>query len=128
MRELDPYSSPDRPACAVVGAGRLGTVLAAALGAAEPLLLDPIWNWDVAVNWAANEMRTLDLRDDLANITVPTAIHAGTEDPQYPRASIEEVVEGIPHATVRWYDGARHSVFRDRPSVNAAIRSFVTGS
>jgi predicted short-subunit dehydrogenase-like oxidoreductase (DUF2520 family) len=37
MRELDPHSSPDLPACAVVGAGRLGTVLAAALNAAGPL-------------------------------------------------------------------------------------------
>jgi predicted short-subunit dehydrogenase-like oxidoreductase (DUF2520 family) len=39
MRELDPHSSPDPdlPACAVVGAGRLGTVLAAALPAAGPL-------------------------------------------------------------------------------------------
>jgi predicted short-subunit dehydrogenase-like oxidoreductase (DUF2520 family) len=37
MRELDPHSSPDLPACAVVGAGRLGTVLAAALPAAGPL-------------------------------------------------------------------------------------------
>jgi len=34
MRELDPHSSPELPACAVVGAGRLGTVLAAALPAA----------------------------------------------------------------------------------------------
>src|SRR5689334_20669963 len=33
MRELDPKSTPEVPACAVVGAGRLGTVLAAALGA-----------------------------------------------------------------------------------------------
>ena len=31
MRELDPHSPHDLPACAVVGAGRLGTVLAAAL-------------------------------------------------------------------------------------------------
>jgi predicted short-subunit dehydrogenase-like oxidoreductase (DUF2520 family) len=37
MRELDPHSSPQKPACAVVGAGRLGTVLAAALSAAGPL-------------------------------------------------------------------------------------------
>lgn len=37
MRELDPHSSSDLPACAVVGAGRLGTVLAAALRAAGPL-------------------------------------------------------------------------------------------
>src|SRR4051794_15626961 len=31
MRELDPKSPPEMPACAIVGAGRLGTVLAAAL-------------------------------------------------------------------------------------------------
>jgi predicted short-subunit dehydrogenase-like oxidoreductase (DUF2520 family) len=37
MRELDPHSSPDLPACAVVGAGRLGTILAAALHAVGPL-------------------------------------------------------------------------------------------
>jgi predicted short-subunit dehydrogenase-like oxidoreductase (DUF2520 family) len=37
MRELDPKSPPDLPACAVVGAGRLGTVLARALDAGPPL-------------------------------------------------------------------------------------------
>src|SRR5919206_443046 len=37
MRELDPQIAPAVPACAVVGAGRLGTVLAAALRAAGPL-------------------------------------------------------------------------------------------
>jgi predicted short-subunit dehydrogenase-like oxidoreductase (DUF2520 family) len=38
MRELDhPKSPPDLPACTVVGAGRLGTMLAAALSAARPL-------------------------------------------------------------------------------------------
>src|SRR3954453_8691846 len=31
MRELDPKSPREMPACAIVGAGRLGTVLAAAL-------------------------------------------------------------------------------------------------
>src|SRR5690349_17920192 len=33
MRELDPKSPHEAPTCAVVGAGRLGTVLAAALRA-----------------------------------------------------------------------------------------------
>ncbi len=36
MRELDPPSPPDLPACAIVGAGRLGTVMAAGLRAAGP--------------------------------------------------------------------------------------------
>jgi predicted short-subunit dehydrogenase-like oxidoreductase (DUF2520 family) len=37
MRELDPKSPPALPACSVVGAGRLGTVLAAALSSHGPL-------------------------------------------------------------------------------------------
>jgi predicted short-subunit dehydrogenase-like oxidoreductase (DUF2520 family) len=37
MRELDPKSPHSLPACTVVGAGRLGTVLAAALSAAPAL-------------------------------------------------------------------------------------------
>jgi predicted short-subunit dehydrogenase-like oxidoreductase (DUF2520 family) len=37
MRELDPHIAPHAPACAVVGAGRLGTALTAALHAAGPL-------------------------------------------------------------------------------------------
>ena len=37
MRELDPKSPPPPSACAVVGAGRLGTVLAAALSEHAPL-------------------------------------------------------------------------------------------
>src|SRR4051812_48411232 len=37
MRELDPKSPHTLPACTVVGAGRLGTVLAAALSTAPAL-------------------------------------------------------------------------------------------
>jgi predicted short-subunit dehydrogenase-like oxidoreductase (DUF2520 family) len=37
MRELDPKSPPEVPACSIVGAGRLGTVLAAALSQAPAL-------------------------------------------------------------------------------------------
>jgi predicted short-subunit dehydrogenase-like oxidoreductase (DUF2520 family) len=37
MRELDPPPTSHLPACAIVGAGRLGTVMAAALRAGDPL-------------------------------------------------------------------------------------------
>ena len=37
MRELDLKSPPEVPTCAIIGAGRLGTVLAAALSAFSPL-------------------------------------------------------------------------------------------
>lgn len=96
-------------------------------GNAETLLLNQMWTWTVAVEWIGSEARTLDLRPGLGAITVPTLIAAGTDDPQYPRASIEEVVEGIPHAIVRWYEGARHSIFRDRPEVCRQIRGWILG-
>ncbi|HZU19759.1 MAG TPA: alpha/beta hydrolase [Gaiellaceae bacterium] len=92
---------------------------------AEALLLNQTWTWTVAVHWMQHEARTLDLRPALGDISAPTLIAAGTDDPQYPRASIAEVVEGIPHATVRWYEGARHSIFRDRPEVNQMIRGWI---
>jgi predicted short-subunit dehydrogenase-like oxidoreductase (DUF2520 family) len=49
MRELDPQIAPPLPACAVVGAGRLGTALAAALGAAGPLRRGEPFSSDVKV-------------------------------------------------------------------------------
>ncbi|MBV8950401.1 MAG: alpha/beta hydrolase [Actinobacteria bacterium] len=94
---------------------------------AESLLLNQTWTWTIAVHWIANEAKTLDLRPGLGAITVPTLIAAGTDDPQYPRQSIAEVVDGIPHATVRWYEGARHSIFRDRPEVNHLISGWILG-
>lgn len=89
------------------------------------LLLNPIWNWPVTISWIDGEARSLDLRPGLAAITAPTLIAAGTDDPQFPRVSIEEVVDGIPRAEVRWFEGARHSVFRDAPESNAAIRDWI---
>src|SRR4051794_38534364 len=49
MRELDPKSPPEVPACAVVGAGRLGTVLAAALGAPALRRNEPVPHVDVVL-------------------------------------------------------------------------------
>jgi predicted short-subunit dehydrogenase-like oxidoreductase (DUF2520 family) len=49
MRELDPKSPPEVPACAVVGAGRLGTVLAAALGTAALRRGEPVPAVDVVL-------------------------------------------------------------------------------
>jgi pimeloyl-ACP methyl ester carboxylesterase len=89
------------------------------------LMLLPLWNLELAVHWTATEMRTLDLRPDLAAITAPTLVLAGTDDPQYPLASIEEVIDGLAGAQVERYPGARHSVFRDAPQCLEAVRRFV---
>jgi proline iminopeptidase len=94
---------------------------------AVALLIQPRWNLDLAIHWTANEARTLDLRDELGAVDAPTLVIAGTDDPQYPRASIEEVVEGLRDPTVEWYEGARHSVFRDAPVCLDVIREFVAG-
>ena len=92
---------------------------------AARLILLPIWNLELAVHWTATEMRTLDLRPELASVTAPTLVLAGTDDPQYPLTSIEEVIEGIPGARVARFAGARHSVFRDAPASLETVRGFI---
>lgn len=56
---------------------------------------------------------------------VRTLIAAGTDDPAYPYASIQEVIAGMPGAQVEVFEGARHSVFRDEPESIAAVERFV---
>ena len=89
------------------------------------VMVSPIWNFELAVHWVDNEARTLDLRPALASIKAPTYVFAGTDDAQYPAASIEEVVSGIPGANAVWFEGARHSVFRDAPQSLALVHEVV---
>jgi proline iminopeptidase len=93
--------------------------------AAMEALVQPQWNLDLSLEWARTEMRTLDLRDDLAAIDTPTLVVAGDCDPQYPRVSIEEVVDGLPRVRAHWYEGARHSVWRDAPECISVVYEFV---
>jgi proline iminopeptidase len=93
--------------------------------AAMDALVRPDWNFPLALEWSRGEMRTIDLRGDLAAITAPTFVVAGDSDPQYPRASIEEVVDGLRDVRVEWFPGARHSVWRDAPASLGLIREFV---
>ena len=112
----------------------LGTYLQVAFpyvmgpGAATDALVRPEWHFELAVHWSCNEMRTLDLRDELAAIEAPALVVAGDADPQYPRASIEEVVDGLRDVRVEWYPGARHSVWRDAPASLDLIRDYATAA
>lgn len=109
----------------------LGTYLRVAFpyvmgpGAATDALVRPEWHFELAVHWSRTEMRTIDLRGELGAIEAPALVVAGDVDPQYPRASIEEVVDGLQDVRVEWYPGARHSVWRDAPESLALIRDFV---
>jgi pimeloyl-ACP methyl ester carboxylesterase len=92
---------------------------------AVTLLIEPRWNLALANHWTRTEAPTLDLRESLARIDTPTLVVAGTDDPQYPHASIREVVDALRAPEVRWYEGARHAVFRDAPESMAEIREFI---
>jgi proline iminopeptidase len=92
---------------------------------AARLMLMPIWNLELAIHWTATEMNTIDLRPGLGSIEAPTLVLAGSHDPQYPPASITEVIDGLRDVCVEHYPGARHSVFRDAPESLAAVAEFV---
>ena len=106
----------------------MNTCLPVMLGPAYavPAMLTPIWNLRVPVEWVREESASIDLREELGRISAETLLVAGTDDPQYPVASIEEVIAGIPHAHVRWYQGARHSVYRDAPESIRVVQDFAT--
>jgi pimeloyl-ACP methyl ester carboxylesterase len=92
---------------------------------AARIMLLPRWNLELTVHWTKAEMDTLDLRPGLPSITAPTLVLAAGDDPQYPAASIDEVVEGLRHVQVVRYPGARHSIFRDAPESLETVRRFV---
>jgi pimeloyl-ACP methyl ester carboxylesterase len=88
-------------------------------------LIRPSWNLDVAVHWYRTEAPVIDLRPELPSVRAPVLVLAGDADPQYPSASIDEVIEGLPDVRAARYPHARHSVFRDAPDSFAVIRDFV---
>src|SRR4051794_19728872 len=92
---------------------------------ASALMLTPIWNLPLAIHWTRTELPEIDLRPGLASIAAPTLVVGGTDDPQYPREAIEEVVQSLQAVEVAWYVGARHSVFRDAPDSIDVVRRFV---
>jgi len=100
-------------------------VLMVAPAYASALMLTPIWNLPLAIHWTRAELPVIDLRPGLGSIRAPTLVVGGTEDPQYPREAIEEVVQSLQEVEVAWYEGARHSVFRDAPDSIDAVRRFV---
>lgn len=51
---------------------------------------------------------TFDFRDRLAEITAPTLVVAGDQDPFYPPELIRKTAAGIPHARLILYEGKGH--------------------
>jgi 3-oxoadipate enol-lactonase/4-carboxymuconolactone decarboxylase len=82
----------------------------------DQALLDDLAATDPA-GYAAccDALAAYDLRAGLANITVPTLVVAGREDPATPPAHARELADGIPGATLVELPGAAHLAPADQP-------------
>jgi 3-oxoadipate enol-lactonase / 4-carboxymuconolactone decarboxylase len=73
-------------------------------------------------------LAAFDLRDRLAEITVPTLLIAGREDPATPPAHLREIADAIPGASLTELAGASHLAPAERPeAVLAALRGHFGG-
>ena len=74
------------------------------------------------------EQRTMDLRDDLATIRVPTLVLAGELDPVCPPSAQEEIVGALHPSVVRFelFDDCGHGTYRDQPErTEKVLREFL---
>jgi proline iminopeptidase len=85
-------------------------------------------NLDVGDHFINGEEKTMDLRDDLATIRVPTLVLAGVLDPVCPPSAQEEIV-GCLHPSVaqfELFDDCGHGTYRDQPDrTEAVLRAFL---
>jgi len=71
-------------------------------------------------------IRTHDSADRLPDITAPTLVINGTDDPLVPVTTAEFVAKQIPGATLELIDGGRHGLTLEQPATTAAlVRRFV---
>jgi proline iminopeptidase len=85
-------------------------------------------NLDVGDHFINGEEKTMDLRDDLTTIRVPTLVLAGTLDPVCPVSAQEEMVSCL-HPSVaqlELFDDCGHGTYRDQPErTEAVLREFL---
>jgi len=71
-------------------------------------------------------IRTLDCADRLPEITAPTLVINGTDDPLVPATTAEFVAGQIPGATLELIDGGRHGLtLEQRETTAGLVRRFV---
>jgi len=72
-------------------------------------------------------IETFDVRNRLAEITAPTLVIAGADDPATPPDTVRVVADGIPDARFVVVPQASHLVNAEQPqAVSAEIRAFLT--
>jgi len=81
-------------------------------------------------HWMQGEQRTYDFRGSLAQVTSPTLVLAGADDPVTPVTGAKAIEQGIgpERCTLEVFAECGHGVWRDQPEAAfAAMRRFVTG-
>ena len=85
-------------------------------------------NLPVGDHFIAGEQTTMDLRDDVATIRVPTLVLAGVLDPVCPPSAQDEIVGALHPSVVRYelLDDCGHGTYRDQPDrTEAIVREFL---
>jgi proline iminopeptidase len=85
-------------------------------------------NHRVGDHFILGEQLTMDLREDLTSIRVPTLVLAGELDPVCPPSAQQEIVEKLDPSIVRFelFDDCGHGTYRDQPDrTEAVLRDFL---
>jgi proline iminopeptidase len=85
------------------------------------------WSPEVLIHWHRDIAPSLDLRERLGEIRVPTFVVAGEDDPEMTLEGARETVAALPPELVRFksYARARHAVFRDVSEAFYDVRAFL---
>ena len=83
-------------------------------------------NLSLAAHWEATGAREYDVRAEAAQVTCPTLVLAGEDDPSATIAGVEELVEALPESVeYERYPVTGHGVFRDRPDAVGRVLAFL---
>ncbi|GAA0283778.1 hypothetical protein GCM10009127_26500 [Alteraurantiacibacter aestuarii] len=85
---------------------------------------------EVTIHFFKGELQDMDLRPQLAAITCPTLILAGTEDPITPVICAQELAEAFAgRAQLEVFEGCGHGSYRDDPEGSERVlRAFLAGA
>ena len=85
---------------------------------------------EVALHFFADEMATMDMRAEIANINCPTLVVGGTLDPVTPTLCSQVINDSIgENAYLQMFEGCGHGPHRDDPDgAEKVMRYFLTNS
>ena len=85
---------------------------------------------EVALHFFSDEMARMDMRAEIANITCPTLVIAGTIDPVTPLVCSQAIADAIGNnARLQMIEGCGHGPHRDDPeAVERVLRGFLAAS